>query len=111
MFNVGDLIVFLSRKSDDTDLYTVEAILDDGQFLGISDYRKAFPSSSFRHATPEEIAAGHRIESNNGQAINHSCVSDFQENKSQIGLPIKQECQCKVLDMVDVSPRCEVRNG
>lgn len=49
--------------------------------------------------------------SSNGQTINHSCVSDFKENETLDHLSIKQDSQVEVLDMVDVSPRCEVRNG
>lgn len=49
--------------------------------------------------------------SSNGQAINHSCVSDFKENETLDHLSIKQNRQVEVLDMVDVSPNCEVRNG
>lgn len=61
-FKVGDLVVFVNSKSDDEDLYAVEAVLDDGAFLGISHYRQAFSAKKIRHATPEEIKAGHRLE-------------------------------------------------
>ena len=62
IFEVGDKVVFNREKSDDTELYTVEYVLDDGSFLGINDYRQAFPSKRFTHATPEEIKAGKRLE-------------------------------------------------
>ncbi|EHU1442013.1 MULTISPECIES: hypothetical protein [Acinetobacter] len=65
-FKVGDKVVFLSNKSDDTEIYTVEAVLDDGRFLGINDYRQAFSSIKFKRAEPEEIAAGHRIDNDLG---------------------------------------------
>ncbi|MDV4278009.1 hypothetical protein MSG94_06540 [Acinetobacter baumannii] len=61
-FKVGDKVVFQNSKSDDTEIYTVEAVLDGGRFLGINDYRQAFSSIKFRHAEPQEIAAGHRID-------------------------------------------------
>lgn len=38
-FKVGDKVVFQNSKSDDTEIYTVEAVLDGGRFLGINDYR------------------------------------------------------------------------
>lgn len=49
--------------------------------------------------------------SSNGQAINHYFVSSFKENETLGYLSIKQNSQVEVLDMVVVSPRCEVRNG
>ncbi|HEO1774354.1 TPA: hypothetical protein VAM13_002724 [Acinetobacter baumannii] len=61
-FKVGDKVVFQNSKSDDTEIYTVEAVLDGGRFLGINDYRQAFSSIKFRHAEPQEKAAGHRID-------------------------------------------------
>lgn len=65
-FKVGDKVVFQNSKSDDTEIYTVEAVLDGGRFLGINDYRQAFSSIKFRHAEPQEIAAGHRIDNDLG---------------------------------------------
>ena len=68
--------------------------------------------SQLRHATPEEIAAGHRIESSNDQAISNCSLSNLCQNDTQNSLPIKQENQ----DMGDdshienhVSPNCKVR--
>ena len=61
-FKVGDWVVFVNSKSDDEDLYAIEAVLDDGAFLGISHYRQAFPVKRFRHATPAEIKAGRRLD-------------------------------------------------
>jgi hypothetical protein len=63
-FKAGDLVVFVNSKSDDENLYAVEAVLDDGAFLGISHYRQAFSANKIRHATPSEIKAGHRIDDN-----------------------------------------------
>ncbi|WP_407477828.1 hypothetical protein [Acinetobacter baumannii] len=65
-FKVGDKVVFQNSKSDDTEIYTVEAVLDGGRFLGINDYRQAFSSIKFRHAEPQEIAVGHRIDNDMG---------------------------------------------
>ena len=61
IFEVGDKVVFNQKKSDDTELYTVEYVLDDGSFLGINDYRQAFPSKGFTHATDAERQAGKRL--------------------------------------------------
>ncbi len=79
-FKVGDKVVFQNSKSDDTEIYTVEAVLDGGRFLGINDYRQAFSSIKFRHAEPQEKAAGHRIESSNDQAISDCSVSNLCQN-------------------------------
>lgn len=92
-FKVGDKVVFQNSKSDDTEIYTVEAVLDGGRFLGINDYRQAFSSIKFRHAEPQEKAAGHRIESSNDQAISDCSVSNLCQNDTQNSLPIKQENQ------------------
>lgn len=59
-----------------------------------------FFGSVMRHATPQEIAAGHRIESSNDQAISDCSVSNLCKNDTQNSLPIKQENQ----DMGDDFP-------
>lgn len=112
-FKVGDKVVFQNSKSDDTEIYTVEAVLDGGRFLGINDYRQAFSSIKFRHAEPQEKAAGHRIESSNDQAISDCSVSNLCQNDTQNSLPIKQENQ----DMGDdfpienhISQNCKVED-
>ena len=61
IFEVGDLVVFKLEMSDDLDLYTIDCVLDGGSFLCVNDYRQAFMSISFRHATDEEIKAGKRL--------------------------------------------------
>ncbi|MFX8663188.1 hypothetical protein ABTM59_11445 [Acinetobacter baumannii] len=72
-----------------------------------------FFGSVMRHATPQEIAAGHRIESSNDQAISDCSVSNLCKNDTQNSLPIKQENQ----DMGDdfpienhISPNCQSRD-
>lgn len=72
-----------------------------------------FFGSVMRHATPQEIAAGHRIESSNDQAISDCSVSNLCKNDTQNSLPIKQENQ----DMGDdfpienhISPNCKVED-
>lgn len=55
-FKVGDKVVFQNSKSDDTEIYTVEAVLDGGRFLGINDYRQAF--SSIRGELEEQALKG-----------------------------------------------------
>ena len=64
IFEVGDKVVFKPERSDDFDLYTIDRVLDGGSFLCVNDYRQAFKSISFRHATNEEIKAGKRLEVN-----------------------------------------------
>ena len=61
IFEVGDKVVFKLKMSDDLDLYTIDCVLDGGSFLCVNDYRQAFMSISFRHATDEEIKAGKRL--------------------------------------------------
>lgn len=110
-FKVGDYVVH--PKFSNKGLYKIYEISGSITKVQLTpDGRKSWSfETDIRHATPEEIAAGHRIESSNGQAISHSCVSDLPKNEKQNDLSIKQENQCEVLDMADVGGNCEVRNG
>ena len=72
-----------------------------------------FFGSVMRHATPEEIAAGHRIESSNDQAISDCSVSNLCQNDTQNSLPIKQENQDMGEDFPienHISPNCKVED-
>ena len=84
IFDVGDKVVIRSKPffPDDRSIQTVEL-----EHIG------KWYMHSWRHATDEEIAAGHRIESSNSQAISDCSFSNFDENEKQTGLSIKQEDQ------------------
>lgn len=110
-FKVGDKVVHAVISG----VYTVTHI--GGLFVscvsgeGVAGYFMGV----LRHATPEEIEAGHRIESSNDQAITNCSFSYLEKNESQSGLSIKQEIEqsrnseeLEVLEMIDVSPNCEV---
>ena len=114
MFKVGDKAVF-------TDIRGSCVITYDGKSEGpLKLHWLSYPDGTtgyifsldrIRHATPEEIAAGHRIESSNSQAISDCSVSNLCQNDTQNSLPIKQGNQ----DMGDdthienhVSPLCKV---
>ncbi|WP_151791999.1 hypothetical protein [Acinetobacter soli] len=95
---------------------SVEIVQRSGGFesvkAAITNYRASgdmvtFSSLEKRLADYELVES---YKSSNGQAINHSCVSDFKENETLGYLSIKQNSQVEVLDMVDVSPNCEVIN-
>ena len=60
-FLVGDVVVFDEKLSMRDDLLTVDAVLDGGRYLGLSDYRYALPVDRVRHATAEEIQASKRL--------------------------------------------------
>ncbi|MDQ1207250.1 hypothetical protein QE380_000173 [Acinetobacter baylyi] len=85
MFKVGDKVVLIA--GEDKRIFKVDfagwdtnlSVTGLGKYKDIRGY--VWDKKLFRLATPEEIAAGHRID------------------------------KCEVLHMVDVSPRCEVRNG
>ncbi|RKG33414.1 hypothetical protein D7V21_09585 [Acinetobacter guerrae] len=107
MFKVGDLVVKTHPKN--TILWPVLGVYKNGGVW--LDYKGfCWRPPRVRHATPEEIAAGHRIESSNDQTINHSFLSNSPNNENKGDLSIKQDSQVEVLDMVDVSPNCEVIN-
>jgi len=79
MFKVGDLVVFTDSETYKNPLLKIVHIPLQKVMIvstGINGYTDF---SHLRHATPDEIAAGQRID-------------------------------CEVLDMVDVSPNCEVIN-
>ena len=60
-FLVGDVVVFDEKHSMRDDLLAVDAVLDGGRYLGLSDYRYALPVDRVRHATAEEIQASKRL--------------------------------------------------
>ena len=114
-FKVGDKVVFGSGLN--AGLFTIKSkpkkkngvlllpvILPNGSWFDLME-------QFVRHATPEEIAAGRRIESSNDQAISDCSFSNLCQNDTQNSLPIKQENQ----DMGDdthienaVSKNCKV---
>ncbi len=113
MFKVGDYVVH--PKFSDRNLYKIYEI--SGSITKVQlmpNGRKSYSfESDIRHATPQEIAAGHRIESSNDQAISDCSVSNLCKNDTQNSLPIKQENQ----DLGDdspienhISPLCEVKD-
>jgi len=67
MFKVGDKVVYLSKIAPEhDDIYEIYHLSEDSCFmshLGF-DYKAMF--EYIRHATPEEIAAGHRIDNDMG---------------------------------------------
>ena len=110
MFKVGESVVL--KNSSQNKVMKIQANNDEFIRAHWSKGEYSFAhESNFRHATPEEIAAGHRIESSNSQAISDCSLSNLCQNDTQNSLPIKQENQ----DMGDdshienhVSPNCKV---
>ena len=110
MFKVGESVVL--KSSSQNKVMKIQAYNDEfiRAYWSKKEYSFAH-ESNFRHATEQEIAAGHRIESSNGQAISGCSLSDLSKNESQNGLSIKQDGQ----DMGDdthienhVSPFCKI---
>ena len=115
MFKVGDKVVFgsglnaglftiKSKPKKNNGVLLLPVILPNGSWFDLIE-------QFVRHATPEEIAVGHRIESSNDQAISDCSLSNLCQNDTQNSLSIKQENQ----DMGDdshienhVSPNCKV---
>ena len=90
-FQVGDFVVHKSLmgvfKVTGIQSYSVLAVSRDG-------FNTALAKVLLRHATPEEIAAGYRID---------HCV----EATEKVELFGNSE-ELEVLEMIDVSPNCEV---
>lgn len=110
MFKVGQDVVL--KDSSQNKVMSIQAYNDEfiRAYWSKKEYSFAH-ESNFRHATEQETAAGHRIESSNDQAISGCSFSNFCKNDTQNSLPIKQENQ----DMGDdshienhVSPNCKV---
>ncbi|WP_312056873.1 hypothetical protein [Acinetobacter courvalinii] len=62
MFKVGDKVVYVSNAVDVFDnlgVHEVSAVIEDRLYKVQGLY---FSRNGIRHATPEETAAGHRIE-------------------------------------------------
>lgn len=58
MFKVGDKICFVA--GDNPEIMTVDFVWDDAVWGGYCG--EIYKNHEVRHATPEEIAAGHRID-------------------------------------------------
>ena len=90
-FKVGDFVVYKLLigvfKVMGIQSYSVLAVSRDG-------YNAALPKVLLRHATAEEIAVGHRID---------HCEDVFE--KVEQG---SNTSELEVLEMIDVSPNCEV---
>lgn len=65
MFKVGDKLVAISSELH-RGIRDVQEIVDD---TWIVFKHHGFHKGLFRHATPEEIAAGHRIDTNTGVTV------------------------------------------
>lgn len=118
MFKVNQKIVYHSLPHKR--LFYVKAVLSDSIVVnecwnqaGAKSFSEFPPYADIRHATPQEIAAGHRIDKS--QLMQHLdkceeevkkwpkwklqsvrdafCIPDLSENESQSSLSIKQDSQ------------------
>ena len=92
MFKVGESVVL--KSSSQNKVMRIQAYNDEfiRAYWSKKEYSFAH-ESNFRHATPQEIALGHRIESSNSQAISNCSLSNLYKNESQSILSIKQDSQ------------------
>ena len=95
-FKVGDKVVFKDGQLVGDDyVLRVRAVTKNGEKIRLfRDGRLWISVDLIRHATPEEIAAGYRID---------HCVEDTKK----VELFGNSE-ELEVLEMIDVSPNCEV---
>lgn len=104
MFNVGDKVVYVSSEVDfldDSEIHEVSLVTENGLYKVQGLY---FSGKAIRHTTPEEIAAGHRIDTNTGVTV----ITTSGTSKVKGGLTA-------FVDMGDdshienhVSPNCKV---
>lgn len=112
-FKVGDHIV-IDQKYDKTFMPVLQILSEGKNYFYCNDGQvHKSQMGQWRKAEPQEIAAGHRIESSNDQAISDCSVSNLCQNDTQNSLPIKQENQ----DMGDdshienhISPNCQSKD-
>lgn len=114
-FKVGDWVKRTDKITES--IYQISSIDKDlikcNFIKNGENWRLHTTKGEIEYATPEEIAAGHRIESSNDQAISDCSVSNLCQNDTQNSLPIKQENQ----DMGDdshienhISPNCKAKD-
>lgn len=89
-FQVGDAVVHVVMP----EVYTVTHI--DGLFVSCvsGDGVGGYFMGMIRHATQQEIAAGHRID----HSVHDNEMIELSGNSEEL----------EVLEMIDVSPNCEV---
>ena len=111
MFKVGEQVVMTDADDYNSIFIVVGQPFRMYQLKGPDDLFYGRLDIQIRHATPEEIAAGHRIESSNSQAISNCSISDLSKNERQSDLSIKQEGQdagdLEDLRDCDTSPNCK----
>lgn len=69
MFKVGDKVVYVSSEVDfldDSEIHEVSLVTENELYKVQGLY---FSGKAIRLATPEEIAAGHRIDTNTGVTV------------------------------------------
>ena len=98
-FKVGDFVLPISNEfSNEVCELTEDYVGQDFKYKtkkgGFGYIVKSFMPTAWRHATPEEIAAGHRID----HSVHDNEMIELSGNSEEL----------EVLDMIDVSPNCEV---
>ena len=71
MFKVGDIVIFKKRYVSNI-THQIDFITSMG-FVCLDDVRGQFKQDDLQHATPEEIAAGHRIDTETLDHISPNC--------------------------------------
>ena len=67
MFEVGDIVIFKNRYVSNI-THQIDFITSMG-FVCLDDVRGQFKQDDLQHATAEEIAAGHRIDTITGVKV------------------------------------------
>ena len=113
-FLVGDVVVFDEKLSRD-DLLTVDAVLDGGRYLGLSDYRYALPVDRVRHATAEEIQASKRLATiqsmgDDAHIENHVsplCITDSTNHIESCYIDKKKQVELLQTEVARLNQKCE----
>lgn len=112
-FEIGEKIIYLGIFGNEFNLVDEVIGIEDDEYLNIKKYMIKNTESgevisqygtNYRKATKEEVAVGHRLESNNGQAIRVCNLNNNSKNAYSIYNPIKQSKNESLLEYLN---RCE----
>jgi hypothetical protein len=112
-FEIGEKILYLGIYGNEFNLVDEVIGIEDDEYLNRKKYTIKNTESgevisqygtNYRKATKEEVAVGHRLESNNGQAIRVCNLNNNSKNAYSIYNPIKQSKNESLLEYLN---RCE----
>jgi hypothetical protein len=112
-FEIGEKILYLGIYGNEFNLVDEVIGIEDDEYLNRKKYMIKNTESgevisqygtNYRKATKEEVAVGHRLESNNGQAIRVCNLNNYSRKSFTMDRQIKQSKNESLLEYLN---RCE----